>query len=474
MYSNSIHILKIFFLQTKKTHHMVINFNISAPDKYIVFNGPGFLSEVLKDNINQTVVSSTFQCIVQLLSMAINLISNFTFSYLSINIKVSPLMKLVQFQNSTIYLPQRKHLNIQIIHVYAKNNYQVNITISNYMSTIDISPHCSFGGLHFLEMIENQKDKTVCSSSDIGRNFYSYNSSLTLVYYQYKNYDRVQIEVQVSQTSCKHIEVNVYHFYNHCFYILTPCYYESFSRNEKNCNLYLRNVSSHLNSSLFIEDNSISLKSNEEHCIILQFMCLFESLSVGKFGTVKAPVKRPLRVKFSLLSNNSKINEVKMSLHKKFPMDTYIYKEFCMQKPDTKLHVNSINLLGYLHYEINNLVPDNMTVIRQLTNKKCKITNYFTHQTKNWLEIKIISAAEFDILSSYIVAKKYLLKENLTIDKDINATISQMAVLFFNLSTAESHSGQEPYSLDVVLEHFLSTSGGKYIWKPNLYFLISF
>ena len=31
-------------------------------------------------------------------------------------------------------------------------------------------------------MIENQKDKTGCSSSDIGRSFYSFNSSLTLVY----------------------------------------------------------------------------------------------------------------------------------------------------------------------------------------------------------------------------------------------------------------------------------------------------
>ena len=47
-----------------------------------------------------------------------------------------------------------------------------------------------------------------------------------------------------------------------------------------------------------------------------------------------------------------------------------------MEKDDTKLDVNSISLLGYLHYEINNMVPDNMTVIRQLTNKKCKITNY--------------------------------------------------------------------------------------------------
>ena len=57
-------------------------------------------------------------------------------------------------------------------------------------------------------------------------------------------------------------------------------------------------MSSHLNLSLFIRDNSIILQSNEEHCIILQFMCLFESLSVCKFGTVKAPVKRPLKVKF--------------------------------------------------------------------------------------------------------------------------------------------------------------------------------
>ena len=89
------------------------------------------------------------------------------------------------------------------------------------------------------------------------------------------------------------------------------------------------------------------------------------------------------------------------------------------------------------------------------------------------MEIKIISA-EFEILSSHIVGKKYLLKGNLTIDREINEMSSQMAVLYFKLSTAESHSGQEAYSLDVVLKHFLSTSGGKYTWKPKLYFLISF
>ena len=154
-------------------------------------------------------------------------------------------------------------------------------------------------------------------------------------------------------------------------------------------------------------------------------------------------------------------------------MDIYVYKEFCMQKHDTKLDVNSLNLLGYLRYEINNMVPSNITLIRQLTNRKCKITNYFTHQTKNWLEIKITSA-EFDILSSHVVGKKYLLKENLIVDKDINAMSSQMAVLYFKLSTAESHSGQEPYSLDVVLGYFPPPSRSKYTWKPKLYFLISF
>ena len=310
----SIQILKIFFLQAKKTHHIIIYFNMSAPDRYIVFYGPGFLSEILKGNVNHTVEPCTFQCIVQLLHMGIDSTSNFAFSYLSKNIKVKPLIKLVKFQNSIIYLPNKKYLNVQIIHVHAKPSYQVNITILNYVSTLDISPHFSFGGLHFLEMNINQKDKTVCSSSDIGRSLYSYNSSLTLVYYQYKNYDRVQIEVEISQTGCKHIEANVCHFCNHCFYILRPCYFEFYSRSETNCNLYLKNETTHLHSTLFINDNSIILQSNTEYCIILQFICLFD-ISVGLYGTVYGPLKLPLRVKLSLLNDNSKINEVKMSLH---------------------------------------------------------------------------------------------------------------------------------------------------------------
>ena len=59
-------------------------------------------------------------------------------------------------------------------------------------------------------------------------------------------------------------------------------------------------------------------------------------------------------------------------------MDTYIYYEFCIEKGAIKHDINSTNL----HYKLNNMVPHNFTLIRQLTNRKCKITNYFTHQAK--------------------------------------------------------------------------------------------
>ena len=271
-------LIKIFFLQTKKTQHMVIHFNISRPNYYIVFDGPGFLSELLRNKQNHTLISSSFQCIIQLLEEMgpDEGISNTSFSYFSQNLKVIQVIKLNKFQNNFIYFPKRKHFNTQIIFVYARYSYHINVTISKYMSRLDISPHCSFGGLQFSE--NNEEARTTCSSSDIGKSFYSYNSSLTLAYYQYKKYDRVQIELQLSQTACKHIKVNVCHLYNHCFNVLTPCNSGLFSRNKTNCNLYLKNMTSHLNTKLFIRDNAITLQLKTEFCIILQFTCEFNSI----------------------------------------------------------------------------------------------------------------------------------------------------------------------------------------------------
>ena len=60
-------ILKVFFLKIITTHKLVIHFHIFNPDRYVVFNGPGFSSEILKDK-NNVVTTSSFQCIVQILS----------------------------------------------------------------------------------------------------------------------------------------------------------------------------------------------------------------------------------------------------------------------------------------------------------------------------------------------------------------------------------------------------------------------
>ena len=52
-----------------------------------------------------------------------------------------------------------------------------------------------------------------------------------------------------------------------------------------------------------------------------------------------------------------------------------------------------------------------------------------------------------------MIGKIYFLKDNLTIDNEIFEMSSQLDVLFFKLSTTESPSGQEHYSVTVFLKY---------------------
>ena len=106
----------------------------------------------------------------------------------------------------------------------------------------------------------------------------------------------------------------------------------------------------------------------------------------------------------------------------------------------------------------NNTVPNNITQNRKLKNRNCKITNYFTHQTKNWIEVKIVSS-ESDIFSSNMLAKNYLLRDNVILDEVISEMSSQFTVLFLKLGTTELHSGLEYYSIHIFLKYILRTLG---------------
>ena len=351
-------------------------------------------------------------------------------------------------------LPHREYNDLHVIHLHTKVGYQVNVTILNYTSTMDLYPHCSFGGLHFSEKLSERYEdgRVVCSSYDVGRSYYSHNATLTFVYYQYKMYDFVQVTLQMTQTQCKHVEINICYFYNHCFYPLSNCNYYIFSNNKRNCNSYLKNVTTHTNASLLIRDRGIALTSNKEECILLEFVCIFENLPVNEYGHLKAPIKLPLKIILSLI-DNSKIFQVKMPLYRRFLKDIFIYKEFCL-----KQNVSNV-IYEELSYEISNVASQSSYHIRILNDKNCaKIMGYFTHQTRSWLEVLIINAKR-KMFKIDTITKDYVLpNDRIMIDNKAFEMISVSTVLIFKLRNTRLQSKTGHYSMNVLVKYYFSSA----------------
>ena len=451
VHSSSIEILIIYFLKVVKTHRIVIHFYINELDRYVVFNGPGFLSEVLKNKGN-ILTTSTFQCIIQTFDKnQEKRKSNLTFHYFSTKIKKVKIVKLLR--TNLYHLPHRDYNNLLVMHVHADPGYQINVTIVNYTSAMDHFPHCSFGGLYFSEKSSEKYEdlRTICNLHGVGKSVFSYNSTMILVHYHYKMYDFVEVTLQITQSDCKHVEVNVCYFYNHCFYAISQCnYHLSYSKNKKKCNIYLRNITSHSNVSLSIKDRNIIFSLNEEECFILQFMCMFETLAVRYYGNLVAPIKLLMKLVF-LLSGNSKIYQIKISLQRKFQNDILIYKEFCSKQDGTSLA-----------YEISNIVSQSSTDIRTLHDKNCaKVLVYFSHQTQNWMEILIVPGKSKMFKRDVMASDYYFHKARIMIDKNTFEISSLSTVLVLRLSSTRLESEDGHYSMDVLVKyHFKST--GKY------------
>ena len=283
--------------------------------------------------------------------------------------------------------------------------------------------------------------------------FFSHNSTLTLVHYHYKMYDFVQVTFQITQTQCKHVEVNVCYFYNHCFYVISQCKYHiiySHIKLKNKCNLYLRNVTSHSNVSLSIRDRNIIFTLNEEKCIILQFMCMFETLAVRYYGNIVTPIKLLLNLVF-LLSDNSKIYQIKMSLQRKFQNDIFIYKEFCSKQDGTSLA-----------YKISNVVLQISSHIRTLNDNNCaKVLVYFSHQTLNWMEILIVPGKSKMFKREIMSSDYYFHNGRIMIDNYAFEISSLSTVLVFMLKSTRLESEDGHYSINVLIKyHFEGT--GKY------------
>ena len=117
VYSTPVTYAQIYFLKVAQTHQIQVQFFNRTYYKYFVYNGPGFKSKLLKSFAN-IVVTSSFQCIVEIYGAIKNFTTNAWYTYFPLPIKKYQILKLLHNENLLVNFP-RKDNNWDIMHFIA-------------------------------------------------------------------------------------------------------------------------------------------------------------------------------------------------------------------------------------------------------------------------------------------------------------------------------------------------------------------
>ncbi len=194
-----------FKLKTQKQNILSLNFSTKDLFLFVVFDGPGSLSQPL--NSTQNLDTSTFQCLVLVIS---SLVSKHSFSFFTREVlSIQKILLRHSGVSVQLKLPYShcSSSSLCLIQIIGENKYHINATIRHISYTGMQSPTCDFGGVTAIETVEEQtQDKlTVCEKynlSAIGRNIYSKSSHLVLVLFRYKFYSKVEASFLFSLTAC--------------------------------------------------------------------------------------------------------------------------------------------------------------------------------------------------------------------------------------------------------------------------------
>ena len=192
-----------YFIQVWKTDQIFAQNIQSVKQTYIIHDGPGILADKLK---NLPVPKcSTFQCVIQLLTQNLLPQSGYSFTFCSKPLPFSDI--ITQYQTFSLNLPNINcFIKVFIISLTIRHGQQINVTVNKIASIGLYHPNCAYSGLKVGERLKDdyRESVTLCHNhdrtQDPSRNFYSYNSSLTLVLYWYEGYNIIKISVTVSKT----------------------------------------------------------------------------------------------------------------------------------------------------------------------------------------------------------------------------------------------------------------------------------
>ncbi len=192
---------------------------LSNPEKtgfVYLYQGPGFKSnKVIITTFPAVIPASSFQCFLHsnvpmLLQYVVNLLP------------VNKFYKEVVNESTNLKLDLSTEGTFQFGRVYQSNQTFLNISIKHLAYLGDEDSNCQYGGVWFYEIDFDGRDSVSSSPSKISslcfpvvkehksiQNIYSAKRSILLLVYTYKHYSHINMSIQVSQSSCFPIVIDV-------------------------------------------------------------------------------------------------------------------------------------------------------------------------------------------------------------------------------------------------------------------------
>ncbi len=217
--------LVTYFLQTNKSCRIILNSSWEQT-KSIIFDGPDELAKIILKN-NGIYLTSTFQCLVQILSdkkycQQIN--------FVSAKLSESFALRLRQQQEPTfLHLPTRQCREVCSALLLAPPGFYINVSVSSLYYQGKHSLHCKYGGTFTVELISGQyiENPTLCKHLSLNssrvRNQHSHRNEFTVIQYFYSGLSKVHTILKISLSSCSLTQIDVCQLYKSCFTSSPAC-----------------------------------------------------------------------------------------------------------------------------------------------------------------------------------------------------------------------------------------------------------
>ena len=254
IYKLGTNLVLTYFICVRKSHFIIFEMSDSVLKKNIVYDGPGFLSPVLKNHKLQT--TSSFQCILQIILSSS--LYNYSQSFHSMVFPISIMYKVQNEINNVLHFPNKEcSRNTCVVFLSTNYGHQVNITVDQFKTSGNFDPSCKYAGLVLAEQFSNSDSDTICKSygPSYKPSLYSSNSSIFMIFYWYKRYMTANVSLTINSTRCKPV-------YLYPDYITRVCsrLFRGSTYNKTKCQSYLKDLTKSLGFQLIPTHHSFKLE----------------------------------------------------------------------------------------------------------------------------------------------------------------------------------------------------------------------